>query len=416
MALAIPFLRRRPDVDVKAIEERAMAKAVDAVRGSLLEHDAVRKSYMDGGAAALSARGGAVGSWSSPFGGTMGGSLSGLDGQLMSRITQNLARSFGRTPDDLQDALAAQGMSWGSVFSPGPPLQPFFGYRTPARTFDFQPGVNTQVTPRWDRISFTTLKALWEAYDVAQICTKHLINDVRSLEYHFEAQLGVRDDVSDDIRKAREFFDSPDKRLPFRAWLAKYLMDAIRFDAGTLYIRRNRGQDPIALEVVSGVTMIPQVDYYGRIPTDENDQDPQLSPAGTFRGTKTPGYVQIIQGMPATWFAADDIIYQPINPMPDSQYGLAPLEAVMLTANTDLRFQWHFLNYFTKGNLPAGFMEAPPDLTNAEQVAEFQQIWDGMMLGDQQRIRQIRWVPAGAKFTPVGSSAYNFDENFPLYL
>src|SRR5580658_1059914 len=178
MAMSIPFLRRR-DVDVKAIEDKALAKAIDAVRGSLLEHSEIRKSYMDGGAAMLATRGsGGVSSWASPFGGTMGGTLGGLDGQLMSRITQNLSRSFGRTPQDLEDALAAQGMSWGSVFSPGPPLQPFFGYRTPARTFDFSPGVNTQVTPRWDRISFNTLKALWEAYDVAQICTKHLINDV----------------------------------------------------------------------------------------------------------------------------------------------------------------------------------------------------------------------------------------------
>ena len=36
------------------------------------------------------------------------------------------------------------------------------------------------------------------------------------------------------------------------------------------------------------------------------------------------------------------------------------------------------------------------------------------MMGDQSKLNQVRWVPAGAKFTPVKDAA--FDKEFPLYL
>lgn len=401
--------RRRDQAAIaRAAEDRAMAKAMDAVSGAVLAEENVRKARASGLMPPMAMAGGMAGT-----------SWSGMPSQstaLIARVGGNLAQAFGRTPVEVEQAMAAQGMTWGAPFTPGRPLEPFFGYRVPPRTFDYQVGVNTQVTPRSGRISFPTLKALWEAYDVAQICTKHIINDVRSLDYHFEAALGVRDDVSEDIVTARRFFDSPDKRQPFRAWLAEYLMDAIRYDAGCLYIRRNLAGEPIALEVVNGTTIIPNLDYYGRVATDEDDNDPRLSAEGIFHGAVTPAYTQIIEGFPATWLAADDIIYQPINPMPDSQYGIAPLEAVTFTANTDLRFQWHFLNYFTQGSVPAGFMEAPPDLSDPTQIAEWQSTWDALMIGDQAKLRQIRWVPAGSKYTAIGPGAEKFDDKFPLYL
>ena len=92
------------------------------------------------------------------------------------------------------------------------------------------------------------------------------------------------------------------------------------------------------------------------------------------------------------------------------------MEAVLLQANTDIRFQWHFLQTFTEGSVPAGFMEAPPDLSDPEQVAEWQDTWDAIMLGDQSKLSQVRWVPAGAKFTAMRPTVDQFDDKFPLYL
>lgn len=391
---------------IKAAEDKAISATLEALKGSLYAEKAMLPAnsaqFMQG---AQSRQPGT--SWSNQGGTT---------NKLIARVAENLAANFNRAPAELEQALTQQGLTWGPPFPPGRPLDPFWGYRRPPKTWDYTVGINTQVTPRWGRISFNTIKALWENYDIAQIATMHLINDVRSLDYHYEAALGIRDDVSDDVRKAREFMDFPDKRQPFRAWLAEYMLDVIRYDAGALYIRRNNANEPYALEVVSGPTIIPNIDYFGRVATDEDPNSPHLSPEGLELGEVVPAYTQIIEGMPWDWLAQTDLIYQCWNPQPDSQYGRAPLESVLLTANTDVRFQWHFLNYFTQGNIPQGFMEAPPDLSDPVQIAEWQNKWDAWMAGDQEMLRRIRFIPAGAKYTPVGPASEKFDPEFPLYL
>lgn len=402
-----PFEITRGKRDDKAMENRAVKKAMDAVTAAIVYDESLSKSFLSGNAAVMSPSRMPGSSWSNQ---------GGTSSALIARVSENLASSFGRAPEELEQALATQGLSWGPPFPPGRPLDPFYGYKRSPRTWNYTVGENVQVTPRWGRISFPTIRGLWDAYDVAQICTTHLINDVISLDYHWEPSPGIRDDVTDDILSARQFFDAPDKEQPFREWLFEWLMDVVRYDAGCLSVRRNEGGDPIALEVVNGATMLKLIDFYGRTPSDEDDSDPNLTPAGVWEGEITPAYVQIIEGMPWGWHVKDDIIYQPWHPQPDSQYGRCALESVLLSANTDLRFQWHFLQYFTEGSIPQGFMEAPPELSDPVQITEWQQTWDALMLGDQSKLRQIRWVPAGAKYTPVGPATDKFDPEFPLYL
>lgn len=393
-----------PVVDpARATEDRAMSKALDAVVGAMLaEENKAEKGFLSGNAAKM------PGSWYNGGGSANPG--------LLARVSQNLEAAFGRAPAELETALTRAGMDWGSPFPPGRPLDPNWGYRRPPRTWDYSVGENVQLTPRSNRISFGTLKSIIESYDVAQVCIRHLINDVRSLDYHFEPPTNVIEDATDDIDAAERFWSHPDRRQPFRAWVAELLQDVLRYDAGTLYVRRDQKGTPLALEVVSGPTIIPLIDFFGRRPEDEDE----LTTAGKliegmggqWDGKVVPAYLQIIEGMPWDWMAAEDIIYQPWNPMPDSQYGLAPMEAVLLSANSSIRYQWHILQYFTEGTLPQGFMEAPPELSDPNQVAEWQNTWDALMLGDQAKLRQIRWVPAGAKYVPAKPTT--FEENFPL--
>lgn len=687
------FPRRRPPPN----EDASLQKALGAVAAAFLAEDNLRKGFLNGNAAVMPGS-----SWSNQ--GT-------INSRLIGRVTQNLGQSFGRAPEELELALAEQGLSWGPPFPPGRPLDPFWGYRRPPRTWDYAIGENVQLTPRWDRISFPTLKAIINAYYAAQICIRHLINDVRchsddteiltergwqlfakldrdvsvatrntqgefewqmptdyievpysgrmvgftsrtmdalvtpnhrmltvrppncaqprpperirlaseivgkkgycapahsnwvgqspstftvpavtlsrggtakrrewpsfhpgvtlpaedwcaflgiwlaegsvrgskggrgplerkgsacpfsvtvsqskesphyheiqrlldrlpwhfihsgdswicqdvalwtylrplgnsstkyvpsevrgfapallevllewaikgdghetlrpdgsvrrcittvseelagnwqeviqkcgreasvstsaprryaidgrtgwgqttytvleryadqhqlrgryasysgvvycvavpngviytrrngkplwagnSLDYQFVPPLNVQEDATEDLERCEAFFRYPDRRQPFRAWLAEYLQDVLRFDAGTLYVRRNEKDEPIALEVVSGATIIPLLDFFGRVAMDEEDASLLVSQlGGEWDGKVTPAYLQIIEGLPWDWLAADDIIYQPWNPLPDSQFGLAPMEAVLMQANVDIRFQWHFLQYF----------------------------------------------------------------------
>ena len=397
MALLTPW-RKKEQVEVIETSDQAFKQAVGALAKAIYEDEKLAKGFLNGNAAQMPGT-----SWSNQ--GT-------INNALVARVSQQLASSFGKAPEELEAALAENGLSWGPPFPPGRPLDPFWGYKRPPRTWDYSVGENVQLTPRWNRISFPTLKAIIESYYAAQICVRHLINDVRSLDYQFIPPQNVLEDATEDLAKAEQFFNSPDKRQPFRAWLAEYLQDVLRYDAGALYIRRNEGGEPIALEVVSGSTIIPLIDFFGRPPVDEDDAN--ATPEGLFEGDIVPAYLQIIEGLPWVWLVKEDLIYQPLNPLPESQYGLAPMEAVLLQANTDIRFQWHFLQYFTEGSIPAGFMEAPPDLSDPIQVQEWQETWDAVMLGDQAKLRQVRWVPAGAQFTPVKNN--DFQSDFPLYL
>lgn len=390
-------------------DREGMLRAVELVAKAVAESGTIEKAVATGNVGALTGFGPGVptSSWGSQNTGN-----APLNQSLLARMSRSIGTEFNQPGEAVEQAMAEQGLTWAEPFAPGRPIDPYLGFRVPARTRDYTVGENVQITPRWRRVSFQTLKALYNAYDIAQICVRHLINDVRTLDWAWVPLDGVKDNVDSDIEQAQAFFRYPDKRQPFRAWLAEFLQDVLRWDAGCLYVLRTNGGDPLALEVVDGTTIIPLIDFYGRV---VQDVDPSgADPDTVWGGTKTPAYTQIIQGLPFDWFAADDILYQPLNPLPESQYGLCALEAIMLTANTDIRFQWHFLQYFTDGTLPAGFMEAPPDMSDPAQISRWQETWDAFMAGDQSMLNRIRWVPAGAKFTPVKNS--DFNEQFPLYL
>lgn len=196
--MGLSLRRRKPLVKP---DEEAFHKALDAVAGALMFDEATaRKAFLSGNAAKMPGT-----SWSNQ--GT-------INNALIARVAQNLAASFGKAPAELEASLAEHGLSWGPPFPPGRPLDPFWGYKRPPRTWDYQVGENVQITPRWNRISFSTLKAIIDSYYAAQIAVRHLINDVRSLDYQFIPPQNVLEDATDDIQKAEEFFASPTSANP----------------------------------------------------------------------------------------------------------------------------------------------------------------------------------------------------------
>ena len=304
------------------------------------------------------------------------------------------------TPSDVQDALEAQGMTSTTPFSPGTPLRPYIGISVPPRVMDYPVGVNIAVRTRqsWNLMSFDTIKALIDGYDVARMCINHKIDELRSMEPMFVPADGYAgahvDEACDTARAAMEF---PDRELPFDGWLNKLMENALRYDTPCLYRRRNLSGEVIGLDVVDGTTIYPYIDERGRKPRP---------PA--------PAYYQLIHGTVWDHFTTNDLIYQPFRPQSNHPYGLAPMESLLLTANTDIRFQWHFMQMFTDGSIPGGFVEVPPDISSPDQVAEWQDYWDAMVLGDQAKMHQLLAVPNGTKVT--GTKPDAFDSSFPEYL
>lgn len=305
----------------------------------------------------------------------------------------------GPVPKSVQEAMQQQGMETGGPFSPGRPIQQFSPWDMPPRLYEVPTGGNVSQRPRASggRASFYTLKSVIEAWDVARMCIEHLEDDIRSFEFAVLPADGIEEDVTDQCKAGAKFLEKPNGYTPFDSWLNMYLEDLLRFDAATLFRQRNRAGQIKAIEVLSGQMISPLTDYFGAPP-----QDP------------APAYVQFANGVPWTWLTQKDTIYQPYRMLPESLYGYPPIEWLLLTANTDIRFQWHFLQYFTEGSLPDTFMEAPPDSSDPEEIKKFQMVWDAVMEGDQAMKHKVRWIPAGAKPTKAGDKT--FDEKFPLYL
>jgi SPP1 gp7 family putative phage head morphogenesis protein len=313
-------------------------------------------------------------------------------------LRDRFAKAFGnRPPAEMQMAEEAAGMTPTRPFSPGAPIAPYDGYSRTPRTHDFTTGYNISARPKDnERVSFDALRGLVEAYDVAQMCIWHRIDSIRALDWSLVPARGFRGDADELIDIGMAVLAYPDRQNPFSTWLAKWLYDILAFDAGALYRLRNRGGRAIGLRVVDGTSIAPLLDYWGNSPE---------APA--------EAYVQYANGLPWNWLTRNDLVYVPFRPRSNSPYGQAPLETILINANTDLRFQAYFLQRFTEGNIPAAFASAPESWT-PQQIEEFQGYWDAFMMGDQAVKSQIRWMPGGGKIE--WSNEKDFSDAFSLFL
>lgn len=310
----------------------------------------------------------------------------------------SVSKGFGSAiPPEILAAEALSQMTPASPFSPGEPIGPYDGFSRTPRSREYVPQTNVTTRPRiHERVSFETLKGLIDSYDVAGIVIRHRIASLRSLSWKLIAADDYSGDVSREIAEGKRILKRPDGKTLFKSWLAKYLRDVLSYDAGTLYRMRNRAGRAVGLQVVSGITIAPLLDYWGNSPD---------APA--------PSFVQFVNGLPWNWLTRDDLIYEPYDPQPDSIYGRAPLEDILLNANTDIRFQLYFLQRFTSGNIPAAFASAP-DSWSPDQIEQFQEYWDGFMMGNQEGKHQVRFLPPGSKFT--WSNEKEFSDKFSLFL
>lgn len=308
------------------------------------------------------------------------------------------------TPIDVVTAEIQAGMTSGRRFGPGTPMTPADGHSRTPRSFDYPTGFNISARPRLhERVSFDALRGLIEAYDVAQMCIWHRIDSIRSLDWALIAAPGHEaDDLTAAQAYAQRVFRRPDRVSGFKAILTSYLYDVLAFDAGALYRIRNGAGQVIGFKPVDGTTIAPLLDYYGDTPARRLPDDPA-----------PPAYIQFVQGIPWDTLTTDDLIYEPFRATSNSPYGRAPIETILLNANTDLRFQQYFLQRFTDGNIPHGFAQSPEGWS-PDQIREFQDAWDAFMLGDQTAKQQMKWVPHGTSF--AWTDEKEFSDKFSLFL
>jgi hypothetical protein len=111
-------------------------------------------------------------------------------------------------------------------------------------------------------------------------------------------------------------------------------------------------------------------------------------------------YQQVLAGMPAVDYTADELLYLPRNPRPHKVYGYSPVEQVMTTVNLALRRQASQLQHFTEGNVPEALIGVPTGWT-VDQIKAFQLYWDSLHEGSLAQRRHAKFVPGDMKYQPT---------------
>lgn len=297
-----------------------------------------------------------------------------------------------------------------SWFGPQAPLPPAAPPEVAGRQFDYPFGFNLAVTPRHaEPAGFAELRGLADSYDLLRLAVETRKDQIGRLSWHIRRRgrtagdggagdRGTGDHGAGDPRIAaiHAFFARPDKQNSWDTWLRMLLEDLLVIDAPTLYLRRTRGGALWALEPLDGATIKRLIDDWGRTPAP---------PA--------PAYQQILKGVPAVDYAADELIYAPRNRRVHKAYGFPPVEQVQMTVNIALRRQIYQLQYYTEGNIPEALIGVP-DNWNPDQIREFQSYWDSLNAGDTAERRHAKFVPGGVAqtFIPTREPAMKdmFDE------
>ena len=293
---------------------------------------------------------------------------------MTSSIDPGLISRLGRRLRNTLDA-------W---FGPDLPLPVSAPPATPPRTTDYPVAYNINIQPRTlEAISFAQMRSLADSFDLVRLCIETRKDQVSRVPWTFRAKDKAARNTSDNrIAQLTDFFSSPDREHTWQQWVRLLLEDLLVLDApaiaplasadGELW---SSGKPLYALEVIDGATIARKIDSMGRAPAP-----PAVA------------YQQILKGMPAINFTAEQLIYRPRNVRAHKFFGFSPVEQIILTINIGLRRQMHLLNYYTEGNVPEALVQTPKEWS-ADQISEFQEWFDSALAGNSRRRRRITFVP-----------------------
>ncbi len=271
-------------------------------------------------------------------------------------------------------------------FSPLDPLVPMAPADVAGRAFDFPVGYNINVQPRpYQPGMFQDLRNLADNCDVLRMVIETRKDQLEALPWIIQPKLGEEDrpENKEKIREISDFFQFPDKEHDWSQWLRMIMEDIFVIDAAPLYKRKNKKGGLYALEPIDGTTIARKITAQGRRP---------MSP--------DPAYQQILKGIPAVDYTADELIYMCRNPRTWTPYGYSPVEQIILTTNTQIRRSLEQLAYFTAGNIPLGFGNLPKEYT-PQQIIDFQRGFNAMREGNQEQRSQLVFMPSDFKYTPA---------------
>lgn len=285
------------------------------------------------------------------------------------------------------------GAGW---FPPGEPQQPAAPRgEAYGRAFDYPTGWNLTYAPRkGEAYGFPLLRRL-AGFDLVALAIETRKDQMAELtgtvQPRKEPKEPFRRPIDDRCRTAMRFFRKPDQVNYFDTWLRKLLDDQLVIDAPTLVRRDDRAGRFWAAEPIDGATIHRLIDKSGRTPA------PPM-----------PAYQQVLKGIPAVDYTAEELIYAPRNPRTWKLYGFSPVEQIILTVNIAMRRTTAQLQHYTEGNVPEALIGLP-ESWSTEQIRGFQDYWDQLMSNPAIR-RRAKFVPGQFAFQPTRGDAQLMDQ------
>lgn len=297
----------------------------------------------------------------------------------MSKKTPLSQGFIARAVAGVRYAFTGNADGW---FDAGEPLAPV-AQQAEGRRFDYEPFYNVGHSKPREReaIDFAQLRALADNYDVLRLVIEKRKDQMEGLKWTIQKRDIASTANNESQRKDRKvdeaiaFFQSPDKEHTWADWLRILLEDLFVIDAPCIYPRKTLGGDLYALEVIDGATIKRVLDNTGRLP----------APPDT-------AYQQILHGMAAVDYTADELIYRSRNNRSYKVYGYSPVEQIIMTVNIALKRQLHALEYYTAGSVPDALVGVP-ETWPADDIQRFQEYWDLLLSGETAERRKMRFVP-----------------------
>lgn len=327
-------------------------------------------------------------------------SLAGLASYLTNPGASGLVDQYGRS-------LPSSEQFRSSIdYGPGVPLLPrISALNRPPRESQYTPGWNLVLTPRQEdgkTYSFAQLRLWADQCTTARIAINYRKMQLRGLEWDFipkeegegEKNSVLREKYADQIKRARDFFESPNRidGLGFSTWLGQAVEEILITDALAFFKHRDLSGNLHSLVQINGDTIKPVIDQWAHV----------------------VGYQQILYGYAATQYGYDpnakvvigeydtddaggDLKYLVYNPRVDSIYGTSHVEEILPVVMTSIRRQLKHLAWYTDGTIPESMIEAP-ETWDGKAIAEYQEWLDAELAGDDKKRSNAKVVPHGANY------------------
>jgi hypothetical protein len=261
-------------------------------------------------------------------------------------------------------------------FGPNQPVRPV-AQEARGRALDYPVAVNLRQWPRnTENISFEHLRGLADGCDILRLVLETRKDQVEAIDWEIVKKDADSSSAKDSrAKELTEFFLQPSAEHDWSQWLRAIMEDVLVMDAVAVFPRYTRGGDLYSLDLLDPGTIKRVIDDTGRTPMPPD-----------------PAYQQVLKGVPAVNYHADELYYFMRNPRTHKLYGYSPVEQVIVTVNTAIRKALHQLQYYTEGNIPEA-LAAVPESWTTDQIAEFQLYWDSLMVGDTAKRRRLTFVP-----------------------